>query len=537
MNKKSFLIILVTLLVTYFPIIFDDVAVNPDAQIILPNLESFRNWKDYLIGLFSLKTIDFQPVRDLTFFVDLIFYHKLNLNTFVLQNILWWAYASYLTWKITTKVYSKKDPALLLLVVLGFSVYPLFSFVVTWGMARKHILSFVFILLAIHALIESKDLSKKQSLRLVFYYLLSVLSQPINILMPVWAAIYLRLYSSADWKRVLKFLIPTMIVFVLIGLINYAYYQFSPEYFLYYSSKTSQVFDVADQILALGHYFFQLIFPYLLAYSYQLGDNSQLVGMGLLIIFSLVLYKLNKKGIKLFLWPVLGGFSLVVVLVTPTHLFDTYLLLPAFSILMVILYFLPSELKLGNVLILGLLVLGWARYSHHQSKNWMNYEQLVKTSFERRPNCINVTNYLRIAYDYGTPPSIEAKDYLKHNGCLKRVVSNDYGEVTQLNLLSHMLFYENFFPMEKRIDRLRQFSKRNLMSHLTLVAFFLKNGRTNDADIEIKSIIKKMKDRKVDQNEFHLITFRLVHPYCLEKKWLECLEITAPFSVRSKTPY
>ncbi len=529
--------ILVTLLVTYFPIIFDDVAVNPDAQIILPNLESFRNWKDYLIGLFSLKAIDFQPVRDLTFFLDLIFYHKLNLNTFVLQNILWWAYASYLTWKITTKVYSKKDPALLLLVVLGFSVYPLFSFVVTWGMARKHILSFVFILLAINSLIESKDLSKKQSLRLGFYYLLSVLSQPINILMPVWAAIYLRLYSSADWKRILKFLIPTLIVFVSVGLINYAYYEFSPTYYLYYSSKTSQVFDVSDQILALGHYFFQLIFPYLLAYSYQLGDYSQLVGMGLLIIFSLMLYKLNKKGIKLFLWPVLGGLSLMVVLVTPTNLFDTYLLVPAFSILMVILYFLPSELKRGNVIISALLVIGWASYSHYQSKNWMNEVELVKTSFERRPNCKNVINYLRIAYENGTPPSIEAKDYLKHNGCLKQGVSANYGALVHLKFLSHMLFYENFFPLDKRIERLREFSQNNLISHLTLVALFLKNGRINEADIEIRSLIEKMKDKKVQENEFHLVTFRLVHPYCLKKKWQECLEITTPLTKKYMTPY
>jgi hypothetical protein len=64
-------------------------TVNPDAQIIIQNLEFWKSLPEYFTALLSFETIDFQPLRDLSFIVDMFFFNKLKLNTFVIQNIIW----------------------------------------------------------------------------------------------------------------------------------------------------------------------------------------------------------------------------------------------------------------------------------------------------------------------------------------------------------------------------------------------------------------------------------------------------------------
>ncbi len=50
-------------------------TVNPDAQIIIRNLESWNSLPDYLKALVSFKSFDFQTLRDLTFITDMFCFH------------------------------------------------------------------------------------------------------------------------------------------------------------------------------------------------------------------------------------------------------------------------------------------------------------------------------------------------------------------------------------------------------------------------------------------------------------------------------
>jgi hypothetical protein len=91
MNPKVQATLLLTLgIITYFPIISSSTNVNPDAQFIIPILESATGLTDYLNKLVHFNTLDFQPIRDLSLYLDLKTYSLFGINISVFQNVIIW---------------------------------------------------------------------------------------------------------------------------------------------------------------------------------------------------------------------------------------------------------------------------------------------------------------------------------------------------------------------------------------------------------------------------------------------------------------
>ena len=181
LKRYPFILLIIINLLVYFPLITAIKTVNPDAQIIYDQLFNLSGPIDYITKLFHFQTIDFQPIRDLTFFLDLFFFKKFNLNISIFQNFFLWIGCCYLIYRIQRIVFQEREVILCFLFLLLFSVNPLFTYTISWGIARKHILSFFFILFATLEVVTLKELTGKKSLKFTLLYLCSCLSQPITI--------------------------------------------------------------------------------------------------------------------------------------------------------------------------------------------------------------------------------------------------------------------------------------------------------------------------------------------------------------------
>lgn len=514
----------VLIFVSYLPLLTAGKTVDPDAQIIIPNLEA----GNYFQNLFSLKTIDFQPLRDLTLKFDMWIFETFDFRSIIIQNFFWWLACCVVIYLILKNLHSKNFQLPLLLTVL-FGIYPLFVPVVGWGMSRKHILSFFFILMATKNIINLKDLSWKSSLKIAGFFLLSVLSQPITLLWSAWALIYLG--KNFPRYAILKFLVPSFAVTAVMGIVNTLYYQYSDVFKHHFESKTSEAFNFADKVLALGHYAFQLFFPYQLSFKYELGDYQVLIGLIPLALILFLCYKIKSFRTLSIEWLSLGFLTLLVILNTPNVLSDSYLLIPGFTLLIVISYYLKPHIAFAPVLLLMGL------YSHFESKNWLDPIELTKVSFERRPNCRNALNYSRMSYESFKNGPPEANEYLLRYECLKNQGGTEYSNSTNVNFLGYMFYHEDQIPREVRIKNLEQFSRTSLIAELTLAGLYLKLSETENARKTISKIISKANKIEISGKEFHTITAYVVQPYCEKENWQECLAITSKLSKKSKTLY
>jgi hypothetical protein len=520
----------------YFPVITAVQTVNPDAQIIYDQLLNIGSPIDYIKKLFSFETIDFQPLRDLTFFLDLFLFEKFNLNISIFQNFLFWMACCYLIFKIQRIVFKEKAFILIFLFLILFSVNPLFTFTVSWGIARKHILSFFFILFATHEVVSLKELTNKSPLKFTLLYLCSCLSQPITILWPLWTFFYLKNKKNTNTFHLLQYLFPLTIVFILLSLTNFFYYHYSGTFLHHYAPKTSEIFNIADKILAFGHYHFQIFFPFKLAFNYELGDYSVLIGLLFFIASFLFIYKKNVP-LDVLIWLMPGYLSLLVILNTPHHLFDSYLLLLSFSFFMLLNFFLPSSFDKVRMSLFIFIIFIFGLVSHFESKKWLNPVILTESSFQNRPTCKNALNFLKMTYESHLKVSDELRQYLKNHNCFNSLGATQYKVTSNTGMISNILFHEDLIPVEERIQKLKILSENNLIAHLTLAALYLKNFKSEEADQVIFDVIKKMEKNSISGKEFHPITAYYVHPYCQKKRWHQCLEITKKLSKKPNNIY
>lgn len=519
-NKLHYVIFLL-LIPVYLPIIIASKTVDPDAQIILPNLLKMNSVYEYILSLINLKTIDFQPIRDLTLSLDLYIFNNFGINTIVSQNLIWWIGCLYTINKIIINL-NNKDPYLRLILLGLLASYPLFVPSIAWGMSRKHMLSFFFILNAIHLLIKTDSYSTKSSLKITGFYFLSVFSQPITILFPLWEMIYLKLVKRVSVRNLISFLLPTLVVFIIGFSLNFYYYEYSETFRRVFAEKTSQL-NVSDALLAIGHYFFQIFFPFILAFKYDLGHFSVLIGLFLIPLVTFAVLKGKNRNENLS-WLCLAFCPLLIVATTPFILSDAYCLLPAFALFMII----YDRVSIKAYYLIPVYLI-FSVLTYFENKNWTHPVLLTKASFERRPNCKNAINYLRISFENYTEGTDDTKSYIDEHNCLDQN-STAYGAVTNKNFLINFIFFDSTQDWKVRAETLKRISEQNFLAHLTLIALQLKNGDSTSADSELKNLIEKYGSKKIVTGEIHPITAFNVYPYCKKLNWKECLRITAPLS-------
>jgi hypothetical protein len=365
----------------------------------------------------------------------------------------------------------------------------------------------------------------KQSLVISLFFSLSVLSQPITLLWPIWAIYHLVFFHRFSFKKAIRVLSPALAIMVAIAWINFLYYETSPTYGMFYGKKTNEIHDLGGMILALGHYFFQIFFPYLSSFHYTLAHWSTLLGLPLLVIF---LYLIRKWGVpnKVILnWLLFSILPLLVVISKPSLLYDTYLLVPAAGLFLLTLEVdkIRTSTKKTTALMLPLFMAA----SAFQSLSWESNLSLTQAGFERRPSCKSALAYLKMSYESGILPGRAPRNFIYQNDCEDLKYSGDDLMIVK----SYILFYEEDMPQLERKLHLQKLSSYGVFPSLIYAAYLVKMQFLEEARKEMDRILNTWGKINYRSTNIVLIKQTLV-PFCIRETNLECQFFLKKFTGR-----
>lgn len=518
--------------------LFTSYVVNPDGQLILPQLEKFNGLGSYLQALLTLRTFDLQPVRDLTLAVDNLAWSHLHLNLAVWQNIFWWALSCCTLFKILKLELPQRTHKGLAMAVLLFAAYPLFVATLPWGMARKHILSALFTLLASYSWLKVLNETSQRPRQLgaaLLCYILALASQPICILWPAWAL--LRAWPVKT-KAIRASLTLSVAVLALGAWANSAYYAHSPTFHTYYASKTDEAGNISDTVLAFGHYAHQLFLPYATATSYDLGDASTLIGLGIALATGMLLWKLRHRDPRILSWAFFMVLPLFVVGFSPRFMSDSYLLLPAAGLLMIFVLVFPTD-KLGagrpliTAIALGLI---WAGWTFKEARYWTDPLAFAdQRNFQRRPSCDSAVKLALKEFTLRGDITSELRLFLMQEGCLKLTTPTANHALTALTLKSYMAFSDPNLPPEQKESILRGYGSNHHLPQLLLAEFYHQQGSNVQALAILREVEKYAKEVEWVDHRDEIIS--RLQPLCHEAKDKACESLVAHFTRTPDFPW
>jgi hypothetical protein len=273
---------------SWITIFWDSLILDPllyrDDLPIINEIKATTGIYSYISKFLQGDFLDIQPLRDLSFFLNVFLERMIGYGGYHLFNIILSAFILITVWKIL-KTFCK-DTLVLSIVILLMALHPSLNVVTAWTTNRKHLLSIFFILLYY----KNWKVHQSHNLRNIVFYTLSVLSQPVTVFFPliliVPGAIQRKL-KSADF-------IALFILCFILG-VNFYFYNYHP-YFFVRNSIAIPFFDF-EWILHLGRLFSQIFIPLVFAAEYNPANYLSLLGLLILVMLCFLFYKktLNKS--------------------------------------------------------------------------------------------------------------------------------------------------------------------------------------------------------------------------------------------------
>ena len=528
------------ILIIFWNVLTAKQTVSPDAYLILPHLESFTSFSEYLKSLINLKSIDVQPVRDLSLWIDLWFFQRTGLNSFIWTNALLFITTIFIWMKIQTREIGIKGLQEILFGAL-LVCYPVYAHVVSYSMARKHLLSFFFISLATYLfikVIQRKHIATKDIFLISLFYFLSIFSQPISLLFPAWALLYLKLERLKIDRNFLKFFLILLLIFICGFAVNYIYYENSLVMKNVFGSKTDGAFNIEDRIYSLFTYFYNAFYPFNISFYASTQIKRPFFGLLFFTIFSLVYIVTTKNKKRYLQWISYALLPLLIITTSPYHIYYTYLTIPLVALLL-LLFELFSNLTakfprwIGNTS-LAILLLLLAIFSHFEATRWANEREWGEMNIFRDPNCNSVTRYSRDLLSKGELPSQNIMDFLVSNQCHN--YSTSYNQIELIVFQSQILFYNDAIPMQQRINTLKSHGKINFYPLLILASIYIKQDKSIEANQMIDETMSFLGDVSLGTMYDKIFDDYLI-PYCIKNDNKECVRRFQRLTLKRDTPY
>lgn len=386
-EENKLQIFLLIAYVAYFIIYFQqaynsEYFILDDTLILGPIFEASSFFEIY-----QKNFIDIQPVRDFSYWIDKSLMPFLLVNPFKISNIFYYGLACLSLIPLAKKLtqfYKIPVPTYLPYFISLFMLFhPSMSILVTWISARKHLLAFLFILLANNFLFSYLVKEKTKYLILTcLFFTLSLLSHTINCLWPLWVT-YLLLFSRNSKKTNSRYILSFILLSlgVLAGLANTIYYKF----FLYSRQHLGGIntpFDLDSLYLipnTFGRYFINLLDFSAVSIYYDNESLGNTIGLFLFIFFLWLLYQRKSasyiKSLTLLLF--VSSFTYTFYILG-TFAQNTYAPLLYVSIILLTIFMCSSLLNRKFFKFILLLVLGVEIiYSNHYARLWRNNLDVV----------------------------------------------------------------------------------------------------------------------------------------------------------------
>lgn len=514
------------LIVSFCPVLFKTQLMNPDAHVVVYYLENLKDFGTYFRDLLYFQTVDLQPLRDLSLYVDVLTFRVFHINTSIWQNLIIWFFGLLVVERILKKVSSASDFVRWFVVVL-FGIYPLFGSALLWGVARKHLLAFLFIGLATNAIMDLRTSRKlKNVLWALLFFVMSLLSQPINILWPVWAIFYLRKLRREAKVAALIFS-PVTAFF---GVANYFYYRDSAIFLLNYNSKTFSPYSLLEKAMAIGLYVEHLFTPFNLTYMYNFSNERALIGVWLLVLLFIGIMKYRKRlNLE---WLLFALLPIVLMSSNPTVISDTYLLVPALGFL---LFFFTLSEKISDHLKRNLIKAGlglipvFVFLNISFALSWRSDVRFTEYAFDNQPSCQNAAVSARIGFERDGKVRKDIYQYVLENKCYMTHTSwPSETRRKQAELLSMMVFYGEGKQEEKE-EVLGELSNQFAYPRLVLAALLIKSHQESKG-LELFKTLKREHLLPPGAKDYDKIAAEVIYPYCSKINDLYCLSIVKDMS-------
>lgn len=351
-HNQNLLIFFIFFIAYFFCVsnlLIDGKPIGYDDPIIIDPLFKVHSLKDYFELRDKLKIWDIQPVRDLSYIIDIQIKKRIPFWSFYHSHFLYWIFTLVCFFlfikefliKYSSNYHYKNLITWSFFLGLIFFTNPIYQLGPLWLSSRKHILSALFIFIAGYFTVKYSEKIRTQLsyvFFISFFYGLSVFSQPITILFPVFV-FFVLIFENNLRNFVQKNII---LLFIALGSItltnaylNYVFYH--KTYPLMneghgYKLVLENIWQV--RLLGLGRFFYQF-FDFTMAspIEHDRGNIRNIIGLLCLPPFLYYCYKkIPFRFLFLsFLWFLL---PLSVVLLGDVKLFalDTYLIIASFGI-------------------------------------------------------------------------------------------------------------------------------------------------------------------------------------------------------------
>ena len=462
-------VILLVLIALYSNLLTNDPLLSYDDRPLISAVSSATSFNSYINGIKSGLIPDLQPMRDLSYIVDIWLLQKTNLHSFHLTNLLLWWFIVLLFYQLM-KCESKHEIAMAF--AIFFALNPVFASSVAWVAARKHLLSTLFILAATLICVRNKNriYELKYFGGIWFLYLLSTLSQPINVLWPIWFFVF----TKKDFKKWPLFIL--MISMVLLIVANYKYYNSELfESISAFGKFNSEGASPGTSLLALGRYFLLSIVPFgALPHSHYQGAIENLVGLvffactvALLFVRFKRLKNDNLKPLLYFLLP------LAVVSVKSTNIFcsDTYLLNASIGFYWFLGAFLSGTpyVKKFSVLIIVYAV-ACGLYTHFYLRAFNSDRDLWSYSFQKEENSHSAMVMVLF--------SIKDKNFKQANAIINHMKKNWPNQPFISQLSTEAIFFNDALTITEKEEQIEKLAQPSPASHFYLALLYAKENKT-----------------------------------------------------------
>lgn len=495
----SYSLLIACVVFFHFELLVSDPILWRDDYSLVSAVAKTISLGDYFIKIFQGYYLDFQPVRDFTFFVNIWFYNTFGYGGFHLLNLSIVGLILFLVSKILKKL--NFDDFTVFLAIAIVAVHPVMNGAAAWVSNRKHLLSLFFILLYVNQCFKEE----KSSWKSLIFCLLSFLSQPITVFIPGLVILYRRHFEKRSfngWDLVI--VIFSIAVFV----INYFLYQnaqFSDRKF-----SDTLMFQPDLYLFNLGRVSSQILLPISMGLEYDPGNLLSMVGLFLTVIIVFLIFKYRRSWKEFFLIGIALSPLFTVLKWGPK---DAYLL----STLLISAYLFCRIIKGKKHLYVILAFIPIFSFLSYNSRKftpmWQNDLLLGKKSFETEGGFIN-TSFYAIQLAKADPQN--CYDFFK-----------EVFELYPNALSTHMLFmranclYNSQKSEEEKLSIFRKEQNPDLFATFYEAKLLEKMGDVEKSTNAYKSILNSMRDPLVKELFWDKICIREKHYY--ECKKLETL--------------
>lgn len=399
----------------YFPLLKNDPFLQRDDVRIVSPIKNIHNITEYIEAVKADEIADVQPLRDLSYLVDIKIFEFTSIKTFHITNLLLMIVCVYLFMKILREL--KFNSTQIIFGVLLFALHPILVSAFGWVSSRKHILGLAFIFNSIYLIIKKGKLTPGAALS----YLAAICSHQIFIFFPAWVLIYFKSYKLEINKKLYSLMIIGGIIIFSVGFFKTFYIGTGDDTYGLYSYSE----HISRSVLSAGRAASLIMIPVVIAAVYSQGSLYNLVGVVLFILYFYLVYK-SKRAKDGFVWT-----SLIILTFTPTFIAfvnDTYLYLPLAAFIISTLYLTHNYINKLAPVIISILFL-FAIKTISASGMWRSDLDLWQYSYEQEHAPYSALQLGNVLVKYDKKLALEymltgAKDFdfLSHHPLMKSFV-------------------------------------------------------------------------------------------------------------------